>query len=173
MFATSQELIGFLGSKRLSFYHFTDARNLPSISELGLLSMEQLEKRGIRPVAGGNQWSLDADKIAGMHRYVHLCLTMSHPMEWKARNEGRIKDTRFIAVDPRVITLEGVRLVNGVSNKAGIVPKPVDQGLAEIDWEVIYTSMDWRLPEIKERRTRALKCEIIVPDSVSLGFLSI
>ncbi|WP_186002521.1 DarT ssDNA thymidine ADP-ribosyltransferase family protein, partial [Mycobacterium sp. KBS0706] len=65
------------------FYHFTDTRNLPSISAHGLLSMQELRARGLTVSAtGGNSWSLDADSQCGMDAYVHLCFFDSHPMEW-------------------------------------------------------------------------------------------
>ena len=70
--ADSAELL-----KRITWlYHFTDTRNLPSIKKLGgLYSRHQLKKMGLDGYhTGGNQWSLDADEMFGMEKYVHLCL---------------------------------------------------------------------------------------------------
>src|SRR5207248_10665715 len=48
-------------------FHFTDSRNLGSIRDRGgLYSKAKLDEMGIKVYTGGNQWSLDADKIFGM-----------------------------------------------------------------------------------------------------------
>jgi hypothetical protein len=103
-------------------YHFTDRRNLPLIREMGgLYPRAKLAKKGVQVAApGGNQWSLDADKLKGMDHYVHLCLRPNHPMEYLARQEGRIGDTIFLQIHPEVLFWEGVKFAPDVSNKAGV-----------------------------------------------------
>src|SRR5687767_3527238 len=77
------------------FYHFTDGKNLPSIQKHGLLSMQELRRRNIQvPAPGGNEWSQDADIECGMDAYVHLTFIPNHPMEYPAKQEGRITDLR-------------------------------------------------------------------------------
>jgi hypothetical protein len=90
-------------------YHFTDRRNLPLIRELGgLLPTSELAKRGIKvPAPGGNQWSRDADQMRGMDEYVHLCFRANHPMEYLARQDGRIEDTIFLQIHPKVLQFQG------------------------------------------------------------------
>ena len=67
--------------------------NIESIKKNGgLLSLGALERRGIEiPVPGGNQWSHDADKMKGLHEYVHLAFVDDHPMLFRSKQEGRIK----------------------------------------------------------------------------------
>src|ERR1700678_2645905 len=83
-------------------YHFTDRRNLPFIREHGgLYPMTKLRKKNIEvPAPGGNDWSQDADGIKGMDAYVHLCFRATHPMEYVAREAGRIGDTIFLQIHP-------------------------------------------------------------------------
>src|SRR5215217_926199 len=74
-----EELIAFLEKHGRHFYHFTDARNIESIKKHGILSTSEIRSRDIPVVTGGNQWSLDADKIKGVDKFVHLCFFRSHP----------------------------------------------------------------------------------------------
>ena len=77
-------------------YHFTDRRNLDSIrAQGGLYPLSDLVNRGVNIAApGGNQWSRDADEPKGMGRYVHLCFRSNHPMEYQARQDGRIEEEK-------------------------------------------------------------------------------
>jgi hypothetical protein len=162
-----EQLIGLLDRFKLSFYHFTDERNLDSIRAHGLLSMRELRRRDIAAVTGGNQWSLDADQRAGMDAYVHLCFLRQHPMEWSARQDGRIAQSRFLRIDPKVMKLPGVMITDQVSNKAGVVAKPANDMIPNLDFQVMYTRTDWKDPAIQERRQKAKLYEILVPERVA------
>ena len=100
---TLEELVAVLSKAGASVYHFTDTRNLPSIREHGLLSMAEVRRRNFQTVPGGNQWSLDADKLFGMDEYVHLCFFRDHPMAYVAKQEGRIEGIRYLRIDPSII----------------------------------------------------------------------
>lgn len=169
------EFIDAIGSKNSlhkCFYHFTDTRNLPGIRQHGLLSMAELRRRTIVPPApGGNQWSWDADARVGMDGYVHLCFFDNHPMEWRARQEGRIENSRFLKVDPSIIQGDGVLISEHVSNKADAIIKPAEEALDEIDLGVIYSRTDWRSDEVKERLKVARVYEVLVPTNVPARFL--
>ena len=166
------ELIGSKNSQHKCFYHFTDVRNLPSIRQNGLLPMAELRRRGIVPPApGGNQWSWDADARVGMDEYVHLCFFDQHPMEWRAKQEGRIGETRFLKIHPSVIQIEGVLISEHVSNKADAIIKSASNALDEIDLEVIYARTDWRSDAVKERMKVARVYEVLVPQAVEIALV--
>ena len=154
-------------------YHFTDRRNLPSIRELkGLYSLAKLREMGAEiPAPGGNDWSHDADKLKGVHRYVHLSFKSHHPMEYRAREEGRIKDSVFIEVHPDVLGWPGVMFTPDVSNKAGVTIHPIAEAKELIDFEVLYTRTDWNNPLIQQRLQKAEKSEILVPDHIPIELL--
>lgn len=86
-------------------YHFTDRRNLSLIREMGALyPLAELENRGVAiPAPGSDEGSRDVDRRRSLHRYVHLCFKSNHPMEYVARQEGRIGDTIFLQVHASVI----------------------------------------------------------------------
>jgi hypothetical protein len=156
-----------------AFFHFTDMRNVPSIKKLGgLYSLRELRKRGIEITSpGGNEWSHDADVQRGLDQYVHLCFRDSHPMEYLARKDGRIKDSIFLSIHPDVRRFEGVRFSADVSNKSGVPIHTVQDAVELIDFEVLYTKTDWHDSAIKARLQAAQKCELLVPDHIPLKYL--
>ncbi|HEY7809763.1 MAG TPA: DarT ssDNA thymidine ADP-ribosyltransferase family protein [Allosphingosinicella sp.] len=167
-------LMGAVGAHHKHFYHFTDKRNLPTIREHGLLSLQELEKRGLKiPAPGGNDWSHDADRRKSLDDFVHLCLFDEHPMEYVAKNEGRISETVFLRVSPLVIKTPGTLASADVSNKSGVVTHPLEEALSNVlDLEVVYTNTDWKDPEIQERRKAAKKYEILVPKHIDLALIT-
>jgi len=168
------DFINFLATKALhkTFYHFTDLKNLPEIRKHGLLSMRRIKSRGIQVKApGGNQLSLDVDISSGMDGYVHLCFFSEHPMEYCAKQDGRIENSIFLKIDPKIIKLPGVLITDEVSNKTGCVRQPPATMLESIDWEVIYTRTDWKDEAVKERLKIAKKYEILVPDHIPTSMI--
>lgn len=167
---TLEELVGWFRANRLTFFHFTDERNIPLIKEHGLLSNRELVRRGLKCLApGGNQWSIDADVRTGMDRYVHLCLRKQHPMEYMARQEGRIQASRFLRIDPDVLLIGGAQLTDGVSNKTGVNRGDPIGMMHAIDWEVLYLRTNWKDPAIQERLKVASKYEVLIPDAVPVA----
>ena len=155
-------------------YHFTDRRNLPSIREHdGLYPMTELRKKNIKVVApGGNQWSQDADGIKGMDAYVHLCFRNNHPMEYLARQAGRIGDTIFLQIHPDVLTWDDVLFTDDVANKAGVETHTIEEAGKIIDFEVLYTRTNWSDPKVQARLQQAEKYEILIPEKIPLKMIS-
>jgi hypothetical protein len=166
---------------RLRVYHFTDVRNVTSIKEHGgIYSLEQCEALGIEiAAAGGDENSQDSDRANGMDKYVHLCLRDEHPMEYSAKAKGRIEKSIFIPISSDVLAIDGVRFVPGMSNKKGISTYPLEDALRDghleaLDIDALYDWIDWgKHPDVYERRVRAEKFEIIVPDFISIDLLKL
>jgi hypothetical protein len=152
-------------------WHFTDRSNIVPIQQNnGLLSLAELERKGATiPAPGGNQWSHDADKLKGVHEYVHLAFLDDHPMLFVAKQDGRIKDAVWLKIDSSVLFDANVRYTKEVSNKAGVGILTSDQAREEIDFDVLFTRTDWRNPEIQTRRRLALKSEILIPCHIPLN----
>ncbi|MGO7837066.1 DarT ssDNA thymidine ADP-ribosyltransferase family protein [Rhizobium johnstonii] len=154
-------------------YHFTDRRNLASIVQLGGLYPHSnlMQQAVVIAAPGGNDWSHDADAQNGVGGDVHLCFRNNHPMEHVARQDGRLENTIFLQIHPSVLTWEGVRFTNDVSNKAGVLPTPIACAEPLIDFEVLYTRTNWSDPAIKARLDRAEKCEVLVPHMIPLAWI--
>jgi hypothetical protein len=154
-------------------YHFTDRKNLPLIRELGgLYPLAALKLRGVKvPAPGGNQWSQDADGMKGMDEYVHLCFRANHPMEYLAREEGRVGDTIFLQIHPDVLQLNGVKFTSDVANKSGVKTCTLEEAKGIIDFQVLYSRTDWQNPEVQQRLQQAEKYEILVPDRIPLELI--
>jgi hypothetical protein len=160
--------------KRITLlYHFTDRRNLPMIREHGgLYPLSKLRKKNIEvPAPGGNEWSHDADGVKGMDEYVHLCFRATHPMEYVARQEGRIGDTIFLQIHADVLLWDDVKFTEDVSNKSGVELHTMDEARKIIDFEVLYTRTDWRDPAVRKRLQQAEKYEILVPKKIPLNLI--
>jgi hypothetical protein len=163
----------FLQYAVTSFYHFTDRRNAASIRERGgLYSLAALREMGIEiPAPGGNDWSHDADEMKGLDRYVHLCFRPNHPMEYVARQDGRIADSVYLQIHPDILRTEGVMFTPDVSNKTGVEVIPIADALEIIDFKVLYTRTDWNDPEVQQRLRQAEKYELLVPNHVPMKYI--
>lgn len=166
-----EKLVEILSKNNRTFFHFTDKRNLPSIREHGLLSMEILRERNIIRVAGGNDWSLDADRRSGMDAFVHLCFFDEHPMEYLATREGRIDESKFLRISPEVLLSEGVKICDRVANRSDALPKPAAEMVDLLDLQVIYTRTDWKDPGIQARLKAAKRCEILIPKVIPIKLI--
>jgi hypothetical protein len=155
-------------------YHFTDVSNLPSIREAdGLLSTALLRDIEQEFCAGGDDASLALDTQHGMDKYVHLCFDERHPMEHHVKQRKADANLIYLKIDRAILYQPDVMFSTGVgyANNAEVVTlaEAVERQL--IDFEVLYTRMDWRVPEIQSRRRSAELCEILVPDYVAITFI--
>jgi hypothetical protein len=150
------------------FYHFTDTRNLAQIEACeGLLSMSTLRERGIKPAApGGDANSQRSDSDSGLDRYVHLCLCNQNPMEFRARQDGRIQQSRFLEIDREIVRLPGVRFTAGMANRTGTSLLTLEEAFARLDFAAAYDHLDWSSETEMRRVLLARKFELLVPDGV-------
>jgi hypothetical protein len=160
--------------RRIPFlYHFTDRRNLPLIRERGgLFPLADLEAAGIEiPAPGSDEGSRLVDRQRDLHRYVHLCFKNNHPMEYVARQEGRIGDTIFLQVHASVLHWDNVLFVPGMANRNDINFYTIEQARAMIDYEVLYSRTNWSDPQVQQRLQAAEKYEILVPRVIPLELI--
>lgn len=154
------------------FYHFTDTRNLASIqAHGGLLPWSHV--KGKVPAPGGNDWSHDADAIKGQDQFVHLCFLPEHPMEFVAKRDGRIRESRFLRIDPNIIHTPGVLFCPDVGNKAGVPMLGLTDAISQMDFEIIAPAHNrWLGPPLFERKKAACRYELLVPCKVPLSLIS-
>ncbi len=154
-------------------YHFTDRRNLQLIRDMGgLYPLAELEARGVEiPAPGSDEGSRLVDRRRNLDRYVHLCFKSNHPMEFVARQQGRIADSIFLQVHASVVHWDGVLFVPGMANTNNIAFHPMDQARTMIDFEVLYQRTNWSDPQIQQRLQAAEKYEILVPRVIPLDLI--
>ena len=154
-------------------WHFTDKSNIvPIVKNNGLHSLGELQRKGIAiPAPGGNQWSHDADALKGVQEYVHLAFLDDHPMLYAAKQDGRIKEPVWLKINSSILLAPGVKFTKEVSNKAGVQLLTPEEAAQQIDFEVLFTYMDWKDPEVQARRRLALKSEILVPRHIPLNMI--
>jgi len=149
-------------------YHFTDKRNIESIkSRGGLLPRSKLTEPYI---PGGNQWSIEADDMIGMQNYVHLCFLSKHPMEFLAREEGRI-DPIWLEISTDVLDIPGILYCASVANQAGAVYLSTAEAIKTLDFDHMYNFHDFTVEENKIRHNLTQKYEILVPALIPLAYI--
>jgi hypothetical protein len=153
-------------------YHFTDAANITSIRQHGLLSYRRAMQSGVVIAhPGGNDWSHEADEYRDLDGYVHLSLTNNHPMLYHARKEGRIPNPVHLRFDPSILRRPGISISLDVSNKSGVEVHSLLDGLPFIDGEILFTHTQWSLKPFGDRRRAADKYEVLIPDAIATEFI--
>jgi hypothetical protein len=159
----------FLERKGIRYvYHFTDVENLPSIRRYGLLPHNDLEDSGILPVKpGGDERSRASDSENGLAGFVHLCFKSEHPMEYIARQDGRLGQTRFLRVAAEVLLRRGVLGCATLANRLDAKILPLGDALEQMDIEILFSDMmDFGNPALVRRFNEARKAEILVPGEI-------
>jgi hypothetical protein len=157
------------------FYHFTDTRNIDSIlANDGLLSLSEMRvQRVTPPVPSSSASSRVTDSRKGMDRYVHLCFVNENPMEFRAKEDGRIIESVFLQINPAILDVDGILLTAAFANKTGIAPVGLDEALTDptFDFDILYDRngkrKDW------ERYDKAWRYEILVPCRIPLSYITI
>jgi len=150
-------------------WHFTDRANLESIRQHGLLSLAETRRRNIAiPIPGGNARSHDADRKKGLDGYVRLAFIRDHPMLFVAQNyENRILNPVWLKMDLSVLFQDGVRFAPGIAYAADTPLLTAEQAAEQLDFDALFTYMDWTDSEVNRRRQAAKKSEILVPNCIS------
>ena len=89
-------------------YHFTDAENLASIREHGLLSASSLSAKSIPADLNSDERSRKVDKEMGVADFVRLSFNSENPMKYVAKTEGRISRAVMLQMKLEVVSRPGV-----------------------------------------------------------------
>ena len=101
--------IDVLRSKDIEvLYHFTDAANLESIREHGLLSASCLSQQSMKAVMNSDAKSRAMDKQMGLENFVRLSFNRENPMLYVAKNESRISRPVMLQIKLEVVSRPGV-----------------------------------------------------------------
>ena len=87
-----------------------------------------------------------------------------------AHDDGRIPNPQYIPIHEDVLRINGVKITMGIANRTETELLDVEDGLEQLDKEVLYRRTDWNDPAIQARRQAAEKCEILVPKIVAVEY---
>ncbi len=163
------ELIGRIrtSTQHKYLYHFTDQSSLRSIDKWGLLSKIELKSRDLWPDrTGGDELSDSLDAHRGIDHYVSLCMTLNHPMEFIVVKNERLPESIYLKIDPTILITPGVKMAFGIANGNDTKILPIDEAIAEFDFEVLYERTKWSDPDVNRRLRLVEKYEVLIPDCV-------
>ena len=150
-----------------SIWHFTDASNLVSIEEHGLLSLDLLTQQKVHvPCYGADSLSHSLDRNLGLDKYVHLSFIKEHPMQYVKTRDGIIPNPVWLEIDISVLFDNKTLFSKDVANKNGVKHYNIEHLAQNIDLEVLWGKTDWRDPYIKQRRVMAKKSELMVANKI-------
>jgi len=89
-------------------FHFTDAANLNSIREHGLLSASCLAQQSLNAMMNSDEKSRAIDKHKGLENFVRLSFNNENPMKYIAKNKGRISRPVMLQIKLEVVSKPGV-----------------------------------------------------------------
>lgn len=91
-----------------TLFHFTDAANLDSIREHGLMSASTLHERSVSSVMNSDQTSRDRDRKMGLEGFVRLSFNAKNPMQYIAVQQKRVTKVVMLQIDLDVVSRPGV-----------------------------------------------------------------
>lgn len=152
-------------------YHFTDARNLDSIREHGLLSKRVMNALDVIYCASGSNQSLKSDAASGVEDYVSLSLTDDHPMKRAVSRKARISKIVTLKVNPAILAFDQIIFCKTMANRKDAEFFHLDDAVAQgfIDFGVLYAEDECLRRSLCESQK---KCELLIPNSVPPSFIS-
>ena len=98
------------GIKKL--YHFTDASNIPSIEQHGLMSASNLVESAISAKMNSDDLSRSLDASANLQNFVRLSFCSDNPMMYVAYHQGRISQPVRLEIKLEAVSRPGVRFTD-------------------------------------------------------------
>ena len=93
-------------------YHFTNRKNINSIKQQGICSIDRLNQLGIQAYYSSTLISRKIDKHKQTSNYVHLGYEKQHPMLFAALAEGRLYEYAILMVSTDVLLLKSTIFTN-------------------------------------------------------------
>lgn len=166
-------LVDFMLRHARPLFHVTDECHLPSIAQNGLLSVSELNARGIvPPYPGGTDKTRAFDEDYGLSDYVFLGFTSSGLMP---ANREKSRSPRLLYIDPRVLLFRGVKLALGRDSRARWKVRGIGHALHAIDEKTLTIfrrllegECNWRDVGIhdKWRVKHVMDFEVLIPKQI-------
>lgn len=162
------------GGQSKCFYNIMPIENIPSVIQNGILSFDKTQSLPHKSIALTDV-QIRREKVQipngkRLHSYANLYFTHHNPMMYKRRDET--DSICILAVDPRVINIEGCILSDQNASTDLVKFYPPEDGLENINFSLVFAK-DWTdsNPYIF-RFKKATKCaEILIPDCVPYDYI--
>ena len=142
----------------LSLFHFTDASNLESIRENGLLTWKKLDEMKIKAKVNSSELSHKLDGSKGLANFVRLSFCKKHPMMYIALKEKRISVPVVLEIKLEVVSRPGV-LFCGVNAAAKGAKASESPHVIRFDVVRAYSQH-----EVDQSLRAFFQGEVLVPD---------
>lgn len=148
-------------------YHFTDARNIPSIKKHGgLYSWYYCQNHNIRiSNQGGNDTSMELDRLYGLEDYVRLSFCEDHPMAYRLKKAGC--DVKVLIVKIDAALLKGTLYCDMNAADSGHTAGPRLEDLKRINFAATKKSFITRF----SKDFKAHQAEVLVKTFVPLEYI--
>lgn len=152
-----------------SIWHFTDRSNLESIKKYGLLSLENIERRGIDvPCFGANELSHRLDRRKGIDKYVHLSFITEHPMHYAKKRDGLIPNPIWLEIDAVVLLENETIFSNNIANQNGVKFHHINTLATHVDMEALWGKSNENDANMQRRKKSAIRGEIMVKNQINI-----
>jgi hypothetical protein len=141
-----------------SLFHFTDASNLESIRQHGLLTWKKLEEMKISAKVNSSELSHKLDSSKGLADFVRLSFCKKHPMMYIALKEKRISVPVVLEIKLEVVSRPGV-LFCGVNAAAKAAKASESPRVIRFDVVRAYSQHD-----VDQSLRPFFQGEVLVPD---------
>ena len=141
-----------------SLFHFTDASNLESIRQHGLLTWKKLDEMKISAKVNSSDLSHKQDSSKGLADFVRLSFCKKHPMMYIALKEKRISVPVVLEIKLEVVSRPGV-LFCGVNAAAKAAKASESPRVIRFDVVRAYSQH-----EVDQSLRPFFQGEVLVPD---------
>ena len=153
------------GIKKL--YHFTDASNVASIKQHGLMSASNLIASAISSAMNSDEVSRSLDASANLENFVRLSFCAKNPMMYVAYKEGRISKPTLLEIKLEVVSRPGVQFTDSNATRLD-ARHSTNPNIVRFDVVKAKTLYDVA-PELR----RFYQAEILVPSPLPAHLITV
>lgn len=151
-----------------AIYHFTPYKNIDSIKQHGICSIQYLKDLGVNVDFVSTSTSQSIDAYKGYADYIHLGFEKRHPMLMNALAKGKLASYKIYDVNPSVLFLKDTVYTNRNAIKKGAIFSDKLEFLLNIPFHLFHKKNFFNLsPEGRDR----FQSEILVKHNIPVNLI--
>ena len=148
-------------------FHFTDASNVASIKQHGLMSASSLIESSISSTMNSDEASRSLDASANLENFVRLSFCSKNPMMYVAYKEGRISKPTLLEIKLEVVSRPGVQFSDSNANR---LDARLSTNPSIVRFDVVNAKSAYDVePELR----RFYQAEILVPSPLPAHLITV